>query len=65
MREKIAVSYFVAADIGNQPLGDRRISDFLGETADNANYCLAGVLMTAFMYFVMLLLCVCCSEATI
>ena len=48
-----------------QPLGDRRISDFLGETADNANYCLAGVLMTAFMYFVMLLLCVCCSEATI
>lgn len=48
-----------------QPLGDQRISDFLGETADNVNYCLAGVLTAAFMYFVMLLLCVCGAEAAI
>ena len=48
-----------------QPLGDQRISDFLGETADNVNYVLAGVLMAAFMYFIMLLLCVCGAEAAI
>lgn len=45
------------------PMGESRISDFLSETADNVNFCLAGVLMAAFMYFVMLLLCVCFTEA--
>ncbi|MDD6995965.1 MAG: stage III sporulation protein AE [Candidatus Borkfalkiaceae bacterium] len=45
------------------PMGESRISDFLSETADNVNFCLAGVLMAAFMYFVTLLLCVCFTEA--
>ena len=44
------------------PMGESRISDFLSETADNVNYCLAGVLMAAFMYFVTLLVCVCFTE---
>ncbi|MBQ8374633.1 MAG: stage III sporulation protein AE [Clostridia bacterium] len=46
-----------------QPFGDSRISDFLGETADNLNYCTAGLLFTAFLYFVVILLIVCSSEA--
>ncbi len=46
-----------------QPFGDSKISDFLGETADNLNYCTAGVLFTAFMYFISIILIVCISGA--
>lgn len=45
-----------------QPFGDGRISDFLGETADNLNYCTAGLLITAFLYFLSIMLMVCASE---
>ena len=34
-----------------QPLGESRVSDFLSSTADNLNYCVAGLLFTAFLYF--------------
>lgn len=46
-----------------QPFGSGKISDFLAETADNLNYCLAGLLFTAFLYFVSILLIVCSTEA--
>ena len=46
-----------------QPFGDGRISDFLGETADNLHYCTAGLLFTAFLYFLTILLMVYSSEA--
>lgn len=46
-----------------QPLGDSRISDFLGETADNLHYCSAGLLFTAFLYFVCIVVLVSASEA--
>lgn len=46
-----------------QPFGDSRISDFLGETADNLNYCTAGVLFTAFLYFLCIVMMVTVSEA--
>ena len=46
-----------------QPYGDSRISDFLGETADNLNYCTAGLLFTAFLYFITIVLIVSSSEA--
>ena len=46
-----------------QPYGDSRISDFLGETADNLHYCTAGLLLTAFLYFITIILMVSCSEA--
>jgi hypothetical protein len=29
-----------------QPFGDSRVSDFLGETAENLQYCMAGLLLT-------------------
>ena len=48
-----------------QPYGDSRISDFLGETADNLNYCTAGLLFTAFLYFITIVLIVSVSEALI
>jgi stage III sporulation protein AE len=48
-----------------QPYGDSRISDFLGETADNLNYCTAGLLFTAFLYFITIVLIVSASEALI
>lgn len=48
-----------------QPFGDSRISDFLGETADNLRYCTAGLLFTAFMYFLSIMLIVSTSEAFI
>ncbi len=47
----------------SQPFGDGRISDFLGETAENLHYCTAGLLFTAFLYFLSLLLMVYTSEA--
>ena len=46
-----------------QPFGDSRISDFLGETADNLHYCTAGLLFTAFFYFLSIMLIVSSSEA--
>ena len=46
-----------------QPFGDSRISDFLGETADNLHYCTAGLLFTAFLYFLAIVLMICSSEA--
>lgn len=46
-----------------QPFGDSRISDFLGETAENLRYCTAGLLFTAFLYFLSIVLMVCSSEA--
>lgn len=46
-----------------QPFGDSRISDFLGETADNLQYCMAGILLTAFLYFLTIVLMICCTEA--
>ncbi len=45
-----------------QPFGDGRISDFLGETAENLHYCTAGLLFTAFLYFLSVMLMVCSSE---
>lgn len=46
-----------------QPFGDSRISDFLGETADNLNYFTAGILFTAFLYFLCVVMMVTVSEA--
>ena len=46
-----------------QPLGDSKISDFLGETAENLHYCTAGLLFTAFMYFLSVMLLVLSTEA--
>ena len=46
-----------------QPFGDSRLSDFLAETADNLHYCTAGLLMTAFMYFLSIMLMVYATEA--
>ena len=45
-----------------QPFGDGRISDFLGETAENLQYCTAGLLFTAFLYFLSVMLMVYASE---
>lgn len=45
-----------------QPLGESRISSFLGETADNLNYCTAGLLFVAFLYFIGIVLIICSSE---
>lgn len=46
-----------------QPFGDSKISDFLGETADNLRFCIAGLLITAFLYFLSIMLMVYASEA--
>lgn len=46
-----------------QPFGDSRISDFLGETAGNLNYFTAGILFTAFLYFLCVVMMVTVSEA--
>ena len=46
-----------------QPLGDGRISDFLGETAENMHYCTAAILLTAFMYFLSTIILVVSTEA--
>ena len=45
-----------------QPFGESKISSFLSDTADNLNYCTAGLLFTAFMYFIVVLLLVCSTE---
>ena len=46
-----------------QPLGDSKISDFLGESADNLHFCTAGLLMVAFLYFLSIMMFVSLSEA--
>lgn len=46
-----------------QPFGDSRISDFLAETADNLHNCTAGLLMTAFLYLLSVMLMIYSSEA--
>lgn len=51
---------FIAAV--TQPFGDSRISDFLGETADNMQYCTAGLLITAFLYFLTIVLMIYSTE---
>jgi stage III sporulation protein AE len=43
------------------PFGESKISTFMEETAENLNYCTAGVLFTAFLYFLTVLLLVCAS----
>ena len=47
----------------SQPFGDSRISDFLEETATNLQYCTAGLLFTAFLYFLCIVMMICCTEA--
>lgn len=46
-----------------QPFGDSRISDFLGETAENLHYCTAGLLITSFLYFLTIVLMIYSTEA--
>ena len=46
-----------------QPIGDNRISDFLGETADNLNYFTASLLFASFLYFVSIIVLISFSEA--
>lgn len=46
-----------------QPFGDSKISDFLGETSENLNYCTAVLLFTGFLYFLMIVLMIFSSEA--
>ncbi len=43
------------------PFGESKISAFMEETAENLNYCTAGVLFTAFLYFLAILLLVCAT----
>lgn len=46
-----------------QPFGEGRISDFLGETAENLHYCTAGILFTAFLYFLSIMVMIFSTEA--
>ncbi len=46
-----------------QPFGDSRISNFLGETAENLHYCTAGLLFTAFLYFLSIMIMIFSTEA--
>ncbi len=46
-----------------QPLGDGKVANFLGETAENLNYCTASLLFTAFLYFLTIVLMITASEA--
>lgn len=46
-----------------QPFGDGKIANFLEETAENLNYCTAGLLFTAFLYFLSIMLMICSTEA--
>lgn len=48
-----------------QPIGDERISNFLDETAGNLQYCTAGILFTAFLYLITILLMVLSTEMLI
>ena len=59
----IAANLFLRLTAGvTQPLGENRISTFLSETADNLNYCMAGLLFVAFLYFISIVLIICSSE---
>lgn len=46
-----------------QPFGESKIADFLEETAENLNYFTAGLLFTAFLYFVSIMLMIYSTEA--
>ena len=46
-----------------QPFGESRISDFLGETAENLHYCTAALLFTAFLYFLTVMIMIFSTEA--
>ena len=46
-----------------QPFGDSKIADFLEETAENLNYFTAGLLFTAFLYFISMMLMIYSTEA--
>ena len=46
-----------------QPFGESRISDFLGETAENLHYCTAALLFTAFLYFLTIMIMIFSTEA--
>jgi stage III sporulation protein AE len=46
-----------------QPFGASKISDFLGETAENLHYCTAGLLFTAFLYFLTIMVMIFSTEA--
>ena len=46
-----------------QPFGEGRIADFLGETAENLQYCGAGLLFTAFLYFLSIMIMIFSTEA--
>lgn len=60
----VAVNLFLRLTAAiTQPFGDTRISDFLGETAENLHYCTATLLFTAFLYFLCILLLVMSTEA--
>ncbi len=60
----IAVNLFLRLTAAiTQPFGDSRISDFLGETADNLHYCTAGLLFTAFLYFLTIMIMIFSTEA--
>ena len=48
-----------------EPLGDKRVSDFLEETAGNLNYCTASLLFVGFLYLVVIILAVCATEVII
>ena len=45
----------------SSPFSDSNISDFLSETADCLNYMSAGILFTAFLYFLSILIAICSS----
>lgn len=45
-----------------QPFGESKISSFLEEMADIMNYFVAGLLFTAFLYFIVILLLTCSTE---
>lgn len=46
-----------------QPFGESRISDFLSETAENLHYCTAALLLTAFLYFLTVMIMIFSTEA--
>ncbi len=46
-----------------QPFGESRVSDFLSETAENLHYCTAGLLFTAFLYFLTIMIMIFSTEA--
>ena len=45
-----------------QPFGESKISDFLTQTADDLNYCTAGLLLSVFMYLICIVIAICTTE---